>query len=86
MKFLISKITRRKYGSISRENLIVNNENQQDMYEHNNDNHNQTVSLELDELSKTFKNSKAVDGLSLKVYEGEIFALLGHNGAGKKFQ
>ena len=30
--------------------------------------------------SKTFK---AVDGLNLDLFEGEIFCLLGHNGAGK---
>ena len=26
---------------------------------------------------------KAVNGLNLKMYNGQIFALLGHNGAGK---
>lgn len=26
---------------------------------------------------------KAVDGVDLTMYEGQIFALLGHNGAGK---
>lgn len=41
-------------------------------------------------LSKTFKigkkqkeDLKAVDGLSLEVYEGEVFGFLGPNGAGK---
>jgi ATP-binding cassette subfamily A (ABC1) protein 3 len=34
-------------------------------------------------LSKFFSNKVAVDGLNLDIYEGQIFALLGHNGAGK---
>ena len=34
-------------------------------------------------LSKRYKNVIAVDGLDLEVYEGELFALLGVNGAGK---
>jgi len=35
-------------------------------------------------LRKVFKNGTvAVDDLSLTMYEGQIFALLGHNGAGK---
>ena len=28
-------------------------------------------------------NKKAVDGLSLKLFEGQVTSLLGHNGAGK---
>jgi len=34
-------------------------------------------------LTKEFGTLRAVDNLSLKMYEGQIFALLGHNGAGK---
>jgi len=40
--------------------------------------------LKVNNLHKTFDNGfKAVNGVSLKMYEGKIFALLGHNGAGK---
>jgi ATP-binding cassette subfamily A (ABC1) protein 3 len=35
-------------------------------------------------LRKIFNNGfRAVDGVNLRMYEGQIFALLGHNGAGK---
>ena len=34
-------------------------------------------------LTKRYKNLTAVDGLDLTVYKGELFALLGVNGAGK---
>jgi ATP-binding cassette subfamily A (ABC1) protein 3 len=35
-------------------------------------------------LKKTFDNGfQAVKGVNLKMYTGQIFALLGHNGAGK---
>ena len=34
-------------------------------------------------LSKSFGNRKGVDDLSFSVKRGEVFALLGHNGAGK---
>jgi len=39
--------------------------------------------IEINGLSKHFKNVKAVDGISLNIDEGEIFGLLGPNGAGK---
>ena len=34
-------------------------------------------------LTKSFGNRKVVDDLSFDVQKGEVFALLGHNGAGK---
>ncbi len=39
--------------------------------------------IEIENLKKYFKEVKAVDGLSFKVKEGELFAFLGVNGAGK---
>src|SRR6266481_4575416 len=39
--------------------------------------------IRLSGLSKTFGERVAVDGLNLHVPRGEIFGLLGHNGAGK---
>jgi ABC-type multidrug transport system ATPase subunit len=40
--------------------------------------------LRISNLQKVYANGhKAVDGLSVKMYPGQIFALLGHNGAGK---
>jgi multidrug/hemolysin transport system ATP-binding protein len=39
--------------------------------------------IEISNLNKTFKDVKAVQNLSLKVKEGELFAFLGLNGAGK---
>jgi len=39
--------------------------------------------IEVDSLTKEFGNFKAVDGISFKVEEGEIFGFLGPNGAGK---
>ena len=40
-------------------------------------------SIEINNLSKSFKDVKAVNDLSFKVKKGEFFALLGVNGAGK---
>jgi ATPase subunit of ABC transporter with duplicated ATPase domains len=34
-------------------------------------------------LRKSFGSNRAVNDLSFKLYENQIFALLGHNGAGK---
>ena len=39
--------------------------------------------IKITNLFKNFGNVRAVDDLSLEIYDGEIFALLGLNGAGK---
>lgn len=41
------------------------------------------IVLEVSKLTKRYKDFTAVNNLSLKVLQGEIFGLLGHNGAGK---
>lgn len=41
------------------------------------------VSIQIRDLYKKFGAFIAVKGLNLKVFKGEITALLGHNGAGK---
>jgi ABC-type uncharacterized transport system ATPase subunit len=43
-----------------------------------------TQVLQVRDLRKTYANGfTAVKGLNVKMYQGQIFALLGHNGAGK---
>lgn len=39
--------------------------------------------IEIENLSKSFKDVKAVSDLSFSVKKGELFAFLGINGAGK---
>lgn len=39
--------------------------------------------IKINNLTKSFKEVKAVDGISFKVKKGEFFAFLGENGAGK---
>ncbi|MCW9033001.1 MAG: ABC transporter ATP-binding protein [Alphaproteobacteria bacterium] len=39
--------------------------------------------LKIDQLAKSFKGLRAVDGVSIEVPEGKIYALIGPNGAGK---
>ena len=39
--------------------------------------------LQINQLSKSFKDFKAVDNLSFNVNQGDIFGFLGQNGAGK---
>jgi len=42
-----------------------------------------TDALVLKDVRKTYGQREAVHGVSLTVHEGEIFGLIGHNGAGK---
>ena len=46
------------------------------------------VAVDIRKLRKEFKTKHgtqiAVDSVTLKLYEGELFCLLGHNGAGKR--
>ena len=48
-------------------------------------NMNNTAIIEIENLTKTFKNATepAVNGISFSIYRNEIFGLLGPNGAGK---
>ncbi len=41
------------------------------------------ILIEAKNIRKTFKDIKAVDNISLQIYENEFVALLGPNGAGK---
>jgi ABC-2 type transport system ATP-binding protein len=42
-----------------------------------------SIAVEAKNIEKDFGNVKALDGLNFKIYEGEIFGLIGLNGAGK---
>lgn len=42
-----------------------------------------TVCIRLDNLTKRYGTTVAVDGLTLEIEQGEVFGLLGPNGAGK---
>ena len=42
-----------------------------------------SFSVEVNNLTKMYKDLKAVDNLTFKIRNGEIFGLLGPNGAGK---
>ncbi|GAA5482606.1 ABC transporter ATP-binding protein [Haloferula sargassicola] len=42
-----------------------------------------SVMLEVESLRKSFDGKPALEGVSFAVQEGEIYGLLGHNGAGK---
>jgi len=44
---------------------------------------NQEDRIQIRNLSKSFGDKQAVDGLNLDMYSGQVTALLGHNGAGK---
>lgn len=39
--------------------------------------------LKIENLTKTYGEKKAVDGLTLHIRKGEIYGFIGHNGAGK---
>ena len=41
------------------------------------------AAIELQDLSKRFKEKVAVSPMTLTIYQGELFGLLGVNGAGK---
>lgn len=39
--------------------------------------------LKIINLSKSYKNKKAIENISIEVKKGEVFGFIGHNGAGK---
>ena len=41
------------------------------------------LAIEVNNLTKKFKEKTAVNGISFQINKGELFALLGTNGAGK---
>src|SRR5438477_10950195 len=41
------------------------------------------MEIRTEELVKSYRGRRVVDGISVSVHEGEIVGLLGHNGAGK---
>ena len=43
----------------------------------------ETYMLRINNLTKTYGEKKAVDGLNLHIKPGEIYGFIGHNGAGK---
>lgn len=42
-----------------------------------------TAILQIQNLKKSYKGNEVLKGVNLEVEEGDFFALLGHNGAGK---
>ena len=46
---------------------------------------NLKVGVEISGLSKVFGEKIAVNNLNMKMYEGQVMSLLGHNGAGWTF-
>lgn len=44
------------------------------------------MSLQIQNLTKIFGESKAVNGLQISLPKGEVLGLLGRNGAGKQRQ
>jgi ABC-2 type transport system ATP-binding protein len=42
-----------------------------------------SIAIDIENISKTFKNLKALDRISLRIFRNEIFGLLGPNGSGK---
>ena len=44
---------------------------------------NSTPLVEMRDIHKAFGGIRAVDGVSIAAYEGEVLGIVGHNGAGK---
>ena len=40
--------------------------------------------IKIENLTKSYKEVKALKGINLKINEGELYGLLGVNGAGKQ--